>query len=106
MKKSERSKKALTKWRKLVGEQARSGQKVAAFCRERGLCAPYFFAWKKKLSEAMAARLVEVNVGEPPKANDGISGLAVVLAGGRKIEVAAGFQEVELMRLIALLEKR
>jgi hypothetical protein len=27
---------------------------VAAFCRERGLCAPYFYAWKKRLREAPA----------------------------------------------------
>jgi hypothetical protein len=27
---------------------------VAAFSRERGLCAPHFFDWKKKLSEVAA----------------------------------------------------
>jgi hypothetical protein len=31
---TKRSKKAWTKWRKLVREQARSGQTVIAFCRE------------------------------------------------------------------------
>ena len=44
------------KWRKLVSEQGRSGQSVAVFCRERGLCAPYFFAWKKRLREADAGQ--------------------------------------------------
>ena len=29
---------------------------MAAFCRERGLCAPYFYAWKKRLREAAAGR--------------------------------------------------
>src|ERR1035437_6727198 len=48
--------KAWGKWRKLVREQGRRGQSVAAFCRERGLCAPYFYAWKKRLREAAAGR--------------------------------------------------
>ena len=26
------------------------------FCRERGLCAPYFYAWKKRRREAAAGR--------------------------------------------------
>ncbi len=43
-------------WQKLVAEQARSGETVAAFRRERGLCAPHFYWWKKRLPEA--ARLI------------------------------------------------
>src|SRR5213076_2237514 len=42
-----RTKKAWTKWRELISEQARSGQTVTAFCRERGLCRPCFFQTKK-----------------------------------------------------------
>jgi hypothetical protein len=51
---TKRGEKARTKWRKLISEQARSGQTVTAFCRERGLCRPYFFAWKKRLREDTA----------------------------------------------------
>ena len=39
------------KWRRLVSEQAGSGQSVKAFCREHGLCRPYFFVWKKRLEK-------------------------------------------------------
>jgi hypothetical protein len=39
-----------------VSEQGRSGQSVAEFCRERRLCAPYFYAWKKRLREAAAGQ--------------------------------------------------
>ena len=56
MRQRERSKQAWGKWRKLVSEQGRSGQSVAAFCRERGLCAPQFYAWKKRLREADAGK--------------------------------------------------
>ncbi len=35
---------------------------MAAFCRERGVCAPLFFAWEKRLREAEAAKFVEVKL--------------------------------------------
>jgi len=56
MRPRERSKQVWGKWRKLVREQGRSGQTVAVFCRERRLCAPYFYAWKKRLREADAGQ--------------------------------------------------
>ena len=52
----QRSQQVWVKWRKLVREQGRSGQSVVEFCRERRLCAPYFYAWKKRLREADAGR--------------------------------------------------
>jgi hypothetical protein len=105
MKKSERSRKAWAKWRKLVLQQARSGQDVAGFCRERGLCAPHFFAWKKKLSQAAAPQLVEVSVAAKLKESESWGGLVVVLGRERKIRVPAGFAEAELQRLVSLLER-
>ena len=45
----ERSRQARRKWQRLVSEQGRSGQSVAAFCRERQLCASHFYWWKKRL---------------------------------------------------------
>ena len=108
--------KAWGKWRKLVSEQGRSGQSVAAFCRERGLCAPYFFAWKKRLREAEAgqevlgvprAEFVEVQVapggwGQAKAARDegaaGVSRAAgdarveILLKNGRSLRVGSGFE--------------
>ena len=52
------------KWRRLVSEQARSGQSVKAFCREHGLCRPYFFVWKKRLQGRRAGEI-------PGSASDG-----------------------------------
>ncbi len=48
----ERSRKARQKWQKLISEQGRSGQSVAAFCRERRLCVSHFFWWKRRLRVA------------------------------------------------------
>jgi len=51
-----------SKWRGLVSEQESSGQSVSAFCRERGLCAPHMFSWKKRLRQSAAEGFVEVQV--------------------------------------------
>jgi len=44
----ERSRQARRKWEKLISEQGRSGQSVAAFCRERELRASHFYWWKRR----------------------------------------------------------
>lgn len=41
----------------MVSEHAGSGQSVAAFCRERGVSVPQFFAWKKRLSQAECSQV-------------------------------------------------
>ncbi len=48
----ERRREARRKWQGLISEQGRSGQSVAAFCRERHLCPSHFFWWKKRLRAA------------------------------------------------------
>jgi len=112
------------KWRKLVREQGRSGQTVAAFCRERGLCAPHFFAWKKRLREAGGGpevartplgEFVEVQVApagwgqggrtrEPGTASvsrpAGDARVEVLLKNGRSLLVGPGF-DAELVRALA-----
>jgi len=134
MRQRERSKQAWGKSRKLVGEQGRSGQSVAAFCRERGLCAPYLFAWKKRLREAEAGQevlgvprteFVEVQGarggwGEAEAARDaGAAGMVhgaslsrsagdahveILLKNGRSLRVGPGF-DAELVRaLVAVVE--
>lgn len=85
-------------------EQARSGMSVAAFCRERQLCAPQFFQWKKRLAEAgppARGRFIPVEItarAEPRMA------LEVVLGNGRVLRVAPGFDREHLAALIAALE--
>jgi transposase-like protein len=107
---------------------------VAAFCRERGLCAPQFYAWKKRLREAAAGqgvlrapltKFVEVQVApggweEGGAARDaGAAGVVrgasvsraagderveVLLKNGRSLRVGPGF-DAELVRaLVAVVE--
>src|SRR6516165_90572 len=95
-----RSKKAWTKWRRLVTEQARSGQTVIAFCRERGLCRPYFFVWKKRLQ---AAQFLEVQITErSPISRD--SRIEIRLRNGRSLVVEHGFDTEQVRALLAVAE--
>jgi transposase-like protein len=96
---------AWAKWQRLIAEQRRSGNSVAAFCRERGVCAPQFFAWKKRLSEAAAPGFVAVEVTEAPPASVGPA-IEVRLSGGRSVMVEPGFDAVHLRAVLAALETR
>jgi hypothetical protein len=100
---TKRTRKAWTKWRRLVSEQALSGQTVIAFCRERGLCRPYFFAWKKRLRENPVARFLEVQVTErAPISRD--SRIEIRLRNGRSLVVEQGFDTEQVRALLAVAE--
>ena len=98
---TKRSKKAWTKWRKLVSEQARSGQTVIAFCRDRGLCRPYFFTWKKRLQEDRQAKFLEVRVTESAPSGEAIE---IRLQNGRSLVVRPGFDAEHVRALLAVVE--
>ena len=100
----QRSKEAWAKWRGLVSEQARSGQSVAAFCRERSLCVPHFYWWKKRLREGSTTKFVEVRVAEPRVSAAGDSRIEVRLANGRSLMVQPGFDAEHVRALLTLLE--
>jgi transposase-like protein len=94
------------KWRGLVSEQSGSGQSIATFCKERGLPAWQFFAWKKRLRRAAAGAFLEVQVvREPPQAAAVNSrAIEIHLAEGRRILVEPGFDAGHLRAVVAALE--
>lgn len=101
---TKRSKKARAKWRKLVSEHERSGQTAAVFCRERGLCRPYFFAWKKRLREDPAMKFLEVQLsqGVPSPIRD--SRVEIRLQNGRSLLVGPGFDAEQVRVLVGIAE--
>ena len=105
-----RGREAWAKWRGLVAEQKRSGQSVAAFCRERGICAPQLFAWKKRLNQAGPGQFVAVQVVEaeepshPPAARR--PAIEIRLSGGHSVIVEPGFDAGHLRAVVAALETR
>jgi len=133
MTKRERSTKARRKWQRLVSEQGRSGQTVAAFCRERELGRSHFFWWKKRLGAAVGpdslrtplTQFVEVKlapgVAERPAVGPasraevlarpaadpppaGDGRVEVVLRNGRSLWVGRGFDAEHVRALAAVLE--
>jgi hypothetical protein len=107
---TERRKQAWSKWRKLISQQAKSGENVAAFCRERGLCAPHFFAWRKRLAQAEAKKFVEVKVAtcsgaavSRVRVNPAIE---IRLENHRSLLVSPGFDAGHLQAVLAVLEQR
>ncbi len=90
----------------MVSEQARSGQSVAVFCRERGVCAPQFFAWKKRLRQAEAAKFVELKLAAAvPEARAGHgAAIEVRLKNDRSLVVGPGFDAQHLRALLAVVE--
>lgn len=99
---TQRTKKAWTKWRRLIREHARSGQTVTAFCRERSLCRSYFFTWKRRLRESAAEKFLEVQVTEGPLASD--PSVEIRLQNGRSLMVRPGFDAGHVRALLAVVE--
>jgi hypothetical protein len=99
-----RSKKAWTKWRRLVSEQACSGQSVKTFCRNHGLCRPYFFVWKKRLQRSAAAKFLEVQVTGRVPSTSGDAGVEIRLRNGRSLMVRPGFDAAHVRALLVVVE--
>ena len=77
---------------------------MAAFCRERKLCAPHFYWWKKRLGENTDAGFVEVQVAESPANLPGDSRIEVRLQNGRSLMVGRGFDPEHVRGLLAVVE--
>jgi hypothetical protein len=90
MTRKQRSGKAWKKWRGLICAHAESGQTITAFCQERGLSRPSFFAWKKRLSQAAPSR--------------GTAAIEVRLRNGRSLLLASGFDATHVRSLLAVLD--
>src|SRR5437879_4079905 len=93
-------------WRTMLARWRRSGLKVREFCRSEGISEPTFYGWRRRLAQSEETRpaflpvqVVSESV-EPPLTR----GIEVVLANGRCLRVAPGFDPNTLTQLVALLE--
>ena len=94
----------------LVAEYEASGLSRVEFCREHGLSLATLARYRKRQSQgnpAAGGRWVEVKVcaGRSVLEGGASSGLAVALAGGRRIEVGRGFDVHTLVQLLGVLER-
>jgi hypothetical protein len=94
-------------WQRWIGEWQASGLSGRAFCQRRGLTVARFYAWRRVLQRRAAEKVTFVPVqvvsdAVPTQA----SALEVVLADGRTVRVAPGFDAATLRQLLAVLEGR
>jgi hypothetical protein len=101
---TKRSQKAWTKWRKLISEHERSGQTAAVFCRERGLCRPYFFAWKRRLREDPTMKFLEVQLQGAGRSPIRDTRVEILLRNGRSLLVGPGFDAEQVRVLVGIVE--
>jgi hypothetical protein len=103
------------KWRsreaaeELVREFEASGLRRKQFCAERGLSTYTLDLYRKRfrLAEGGAepkGGLVRLQLSAGEQAR-GKSGLQLVLSGGLRVEIAEGFDEATLKRLLAVIEQ-
>ncbi len=88
-------------WREALAGHSKSGHSVRAFCRERGLSEPNFYAWRRELQARdgtmRPAKFVPVEVVAE-------SVIEVVLPRGVVVRVPASSEPALVARLVTALE--
>lgn len=112
---NERSSSKEQYWRTRVRQWRTSGLSVRAFCAERGLSEPSFYAWRRTLVEREATAVQFVPVTVMPEVTpevrtatgaDGSAGaVELILGAGRRLRIGPGFDGPTLTRLLALLKE-
>jgi hypothetical protein len=92
-------------WRRWINPWRASGLTGRAFCARHGLASASFYNWRRVLERRAAAEPtfvpVQVVADTAPA-----SALEVILADGRAVRVAPGFDAATLRQLLAVLEGR
>jgi hypothetical protein len=108
-----RTRRTLAEVQQLVAEFVSSGMRRSEFCRGRGLSFSTLDRHLKKhrLKRTRSARTggqlvpVELATRKSPVESESSCRLALVLSGGRKIEVHDGFDVHTFERLVSVLER-
>ena len=95
-------------WQRRIEQWRASGLSVRDFCARHGLATASFYNWRRVLQRRAAAEQpafvpVQVVANAMPAQT---SALEVVLADGRTVRVAPGFDAATLRRLLAVLDGR
>jgi transposase len=96
----------------LVALYEGSGLGGATFCQQKGLSRSTFARYRKRLKQTVRKAAegkrwltVEVSSSAAVGSGESVSGLTVVLPGGRRIEVGRGFDADTLKRLLVVVER-
>jgi len=95
----------------LVAEYEAGGLGRTAFCRQRGVSLSTLARYRRRQQQTTGGAggkvglAVEVSGSAAGADGEGTSGLAVVVASGRRIEIGRGFDADALKRLLAVMER-
>jgi transposase-like protein len=85
-------------WGILIAEQEAGGQKVRAFCRERGIGEVSFYYWRKRLRKSDMVRFALLET--TPAGTDSVaSALELVLASGERLRIG-GQVDADTLRMV------
>ncbi len=87
-------------WRKLIAEQEGGGQKVGAFCRERGITEASFYYWRKRLRKRDLVQFALLET-RPTDTGRTTSAFELVLTNGERLRIGS---EVDAATLRMVLE--
>jgi len=91
-------------WRKLINQQAGSGQSVHAFCAVLGLTEQSFYYWRKRLSKQapVSFALVAANGSSSSQG----STLELELGSGERLRIPSGVDAATLRTILSVLRER
>ena len=93
-------------WRRWIHQWQQSRLSVRDFCARYDLAEPTFYAWRRALQQRDAAATAFVPVRVlPDEAPAAAGSVEVVVAGGRRVRIAPGFDPATLRQLLAVLEE-
>lgn len=101
---------AASRWRPIIDEFRQSGLKQAEFCRRRGLSLhtfrKYFYGSRSVANPAPVVEFLPVTSPATPASDlrRDPDHLVLVLADGRRVAVAPGFDAQTLRRLVEAIE--
>jgi transposase-like protein len=95
-------------WRLILGRWLRSGLSVADFCRREGFNAHSFYWWRRELQRRDQAgaepAFLPVHLLDDHSVQAPNRDIEIILAGGRRVRVAPGFDPATLTQVLDLLE--
>jgi hypothetical protein len=89
-------------WQAIIDNQAASGMKVTAYCRESHISSSLFYTWRRKLREQqpVVRGFIELKAN---RRSDTASGIRIRLGAKLGIEVDRGFDPLTLHTVVETL---
>ena len=88
-------------WRERIAEQARSGVSIKQFCKERGVSAWSFYAWRKRLRQTEPVRFALVDHRGSSQVLEW--NLELTLLTGERLRIGEGVNAVTLRTVLETL---